>query len=170
VAERPWCVQELAEALGVSPPTVSHHLFRLRSAGLVAAGRQGAQVNYRLETDRIEQLSRALLGVKTSPPRDERERVLRAYFDGERLIRLPRNRRKRLNVLEQIANRFEHGRRYLEREVNSVLRGVYADHATLRRDLIDYRFMTRDRGIYQRPINGGDRDRAGLDGRAAPSA
>jgi len=149
VAERPRYVQELAEALGVSAPTVSQHLFRLRAAGWwPPAGRERRSTTVSRPIGSSG--SRALLGVNTSPPRDERERVLRAYFDGERLIRLPRNRRKRLIVLEHVARRFEHGRRYPEREVNAVLRGLYSDHSTLRRDLVDYRFMTRDRGIYQR--------------------
>ncbi len=150
LADRPRYGQELAEALGVSAPTVSHHLFRLRAAGLVAAGRQNTQVFYRLETDRIERLSRALLATEEERPRDDRERVLRSFFDGERLRRLPSAQQKRLVVLEEVARHFDPARRYTEREVDAVLKRITADHCTVRRALVDYRFMMRDRGVYQR--------------------
>jgi ArsR family transcriptional regulator len=45
LAERERCVCELAEALGVSEALVSHHVKRLRDAGLVRA-RRGAQWLY----------------------------------------------------------------------------------------------------------------------------
>jgi biotin operon repressor len=151
LAARPRYVQELADTLGVSAPTVSHHLFRLRAAGLVASGRRNNQVHYRLETDRIERLSRALLASPAArPPENERERVLRAFFDGDRLRQLPTAQRKRLVVLEEVARRFTPGRRYTEREVDAVLKGIYHDHCTVRRALIDHRLMTRDGGIYER--------------------
>ena len=45
LAEREHCVCELAEALGISEALVSHHVKRLRDAGLVRA-RRGAQWLY----------------------------------------------------------------------------------------------------------------------------
>lgn len=46
-------VGEIVEALGVTQPTVSHHLKILRSAGLVNARREGKQVYYTLRQERI---------------------------------------------------------------------------------------------------------------------
>ncbi|MCL4508344.1 MAG: metalloregulator ArsR/SmtB family transcription factor [Chloroflexi bacterium] len=40
-AEHPLCVCELTDALPLSQPTVSHHLARLRSAGLLITHRRG---------------------------------------------------------------------------------------------------------------------------------
>lgn len=40
------CVTELAKALRLEQPTVSHHLGLLRQAGLVAARRKGKRVVY----------------------------------------------------------------------------------------------------------------------------
>lgn len=151
LAERERYVQELAEAVDVTPATISHHLFRLRAAGLVAAGRRGNMVYYRLERDPFDRLSRSIFPrEETRPPKDEREQVLRAAFDGDRLRRLPSAERKKLMVLEEVVRRFEPRRRYTEREVDTVLKRIYDDHCALRRALVDYRFMERDQGIYQR--------------------
>jgi DNA-binding transcriptional ArsR family regulator len=46
-------VGELAVALGVTQPTVSHHLAILREAGLVMVRPEGRQTYYTLNQDRI---------------------------------------------------------------------------------------------------------------------
>ena len=51
---------ELVEPLGVSQPTVSHHLKVLREAGLVESNKRGRWVYYRPVPDRLEVLGRAL--------------------------------------------------------------------------------------------------------------
>lgn len=51
---------DLVEPLGVSQPTVSHHLKVLRQAGLVDSQKRGRWVYYRPVPDRLGILSRAL--------------------------------------------------------------------------------------------------------------
>jgi len=51
--ERPRNVTELTAALGVSQPTVSHHLKVLRDRGLVRAERDGTSIYYSLADHRI---------------------------------------------------------------------------------------------------------------------
>jgi len=46
-------VNEIVEALEVTQPTVSHHLGILRDAGLVSMRREGKQIFYTLNQDRI---------------------------------------------------------------------------------------------------------------------
>lgn len=53
---------DLVEPLGVSQPTVSHHLKVLREAGLVESDKQGRWVYYRPVPESLEILSRALGG------------------------------------------------------------------------------------------------------------
>ena len=49
-----WCsVTELAEVVGVSQPTVSHHLAILREVDLVEARPEGKQTFYTLNQDRM---------------------------------------------------------------------------------------------------------------------
>jgi len=44
--QKDQCVTEIAVALGLGQPTVSHHLAILRQAGLVAPRREGKRVVY----------------------------------------------------------------------------------------------------------------------------
>jgi ArsR family transcriptional regulator len=53
VAHGPHCVCELVQALGATQPTVSHHLHRLREAGLVEEERSGQWVYYRAAVKRL---------------------------------------------------------------------------------------------------------------------
>jgi ArsR family transcriptional regulator len=43
--ERPWCVCELAERLGLNKSVTSKHLSSLKSAGIIDMKREGTQVN-----------------------------------------------------------------------------------------------------------------------------
>ncbi len=78
------------------------------------------------------------------------ERVLRAAFRDGRLVQWPSKRDKRLVVLDHIAQRFEPGRRYTERQVNAELATLHEDTAMLRRWLVDEGFCDRADGEYWR--------------------
>jgi ArsR family transcriptional regulator, arsenate/arsenite/antimonite-responsive transcriptional repressor len=54
------CVCHLVEPLGLSQPTVSHHLKVLTEAGLLARERRGTWMFYRLVPARVEELRQAL--------------------------------------------------------------------------------------------------------------
>lgn len=84
---------------------------------------------------------------------NQRERPLtdRWFDQSGRLRSLPAQRAKRAAVLERIARRFEPGREYTEREVNSLLREVFDDVAYLRREMVAGGLLTRHRGVYERP-------------------
>ena len=48
LADHPYCVHELVDAIGVPQPLVSQHLRVLRGAGLVRTSRRGREVVYEL--------------------------------------------------------------------------------------------------------------------------
>jgi ArsR family transcriptional regulator len=54
------CVCDVSVGLGLSQPTISHHLKVLRTAGLVTAQRRGSWVYYRVVSDALQQLSQVL--------------------------------------------------------------------------------------------------------------
>jgi len=54
------CGCDLEDPLGLSQPTVSHHLKVLREAGLVEGERQGRWVHYRVVPERLEEIAAAL--------------------------------------------------------------------------------------------------------------
>ena len=81
---------------------------------------------------------------------EEEAAVLRRFFDGTRLTQIPTQRAKRLVILERLAQEFEPGLRYAEREVSFTLQLWYPDYAALRRYLVDEGFLTRADGFYWR--------------------
>lgn len=54
------CVCELTEPLGLSQPTVSHHLKVLYEAGLLKKERRGTWIYYQFVPEQIEALQKAL--------------------------------------------------------------------------------------------------------------
>lgn len=54
------CVCDLIEPLGVSQPTVSHHLKVLHEGGLLEREKRGTWVYYKVVPDRLEALRTAL--------------------------------------------------------------------------------------------------------------
>ena len=75
---------------------------------------------------------------------------LAPFFRDGRLETIPAAQGRRLALLSYIADRFSPGREYDEDEVNRVLQAVHADHASLRRYLVDAGLLTRTRNTYRR--------------------
>src|ERR671916_2873066 len=149
LAERPLAGHELADRLDLTPPTISHHMRRLVAARLVDVVPDAQSRIYSLRTDAIREISMSVLDQQAAPETEEENAVLRAFFDGPRLRQIPASRKKRVIVLRRLLERFAPGRAYPEAEVNELLREAHDDVATLRRELVDYGFMVRDRGIYR---------------------
>jgi biotin operon repressor len=160
LAERPHSGRELSERLGLTPPTVSHHMSRLVAAGIVTSTPRAQARSYTLDVvalreastmtlpESSEQIASSISDIDDPGERD-RAKVLRDFFDGERLKRLPAQRKKRVIVLEHVLTRFEPDSDYDERTVNDMLRPAHDDVATLRRELVDYGYMNRERGVYR---------------------
>jgi ArsR family transcriptional regulator len=53
-AEEPVCVCQLTPAIGLSQPTVSHHLKKLVQAGLLQREQRGVWAYYSLDRDGLE--------------------------------------------------------------------------------------------------------------------
>jgi hypothetical protein len=81
----------------------------------------------------------------------DRDAVLRAFVrpDG-RLSAIPTRIRKRLVVLNELAQAFEIGETYDETQVNNALRAWHDDVAALRRYLVEEGFLARRDGQYWR--------------------
>ena len=159
VAERERNVTELAALLNVTEPTVSHHLAKLQALDLVQMRGQGTTHYYRLKSDTLQQLNKALLSpsqvsslTDTIEGSDAWEqKVLRTYLVNDRLTKIPDTRKKREVILQWLANQFAFDVRYPEREVNDVIKRYHPDCATLRRELIGYKLLQRERSVYWRP-------------------
>jgi len=73
----------------------------------------------------------------------EKAEIMEKYFDGDQLISFPKKQKRKLVLLQHIAEMFDSAKTYSETEVNAVLKRVYEDYVTIRRYLIDYGFMDR---------------------------
>ncbi|MEO5663472.1 MAG: DUF2087 domain-containing protein [Nocardioides sp.] len=81
--------------------------------------------------------------------RTEQERLVARLFTDGRLAQVPAKRKVRVAALLEVLSRFEPGRDYAEPEVNEVLLGVHEDFAYLRRELVNYRYLSRADGVYR---------------------
>jgi hypothetical protein len=157
LAAREHSVQQLAAALSLKEPTVSHHLALLRDAGLITLRQDGNTHWYNLEHKSLSRLARALAtreqleafaGRASEAPED---RVVRNYLTREgRLKSFPTTRKKRRPVLAWLARQFDESRRYSETEVNEIIERRHHDRETLRRELVGHRMLARKDGVYWR--------------------
>lgn len=97
----------------------------------------------------LHQLNSQLKPATAAPNLDERAKTLERFIKDGRLVDWPAQFKRQVFVLEEIAKVFEPGVRYTEREVDAILKNIYEyDHCTLRRYLVDLKFMQRSEGIY----------------------
>jgi biotin operon repressor len=161
LAERSMTGKALADHLSIGAPTISHHIAKLERAGLISVSREGQSHRYELNQTALRNLvlgnAQDIMPI-SAPNADvaaddgearERAKVIRDFFDGPRLKQIPAQRKKRVIVLQHLAAEFDPERSYSEREVNDILTVADDDYATLRRELVDYGFMTRDHGVYR---------------------
>jgi hypothetical protein len=80
----------------------------------------------------------------------ETDELVGRFVKQGRLVIWPSKRSKLVPVLDHIAQDFEPGQTYPEREVNEVLLRWNDDFAALRRYLVDEGFLTREDGVYWR--------------------
>ena len=50
-ADGPICICDFTAGLGLSQPTISHHMAKLKEAGLVESEKRGVWIYYRLRAD-----------------------------------------------------------------------------------------------------------------------
>lgn len=159
LANGPRTTDQLAEQLGLRAPTISHHLDRLMAAGLVGPEpARGHEKPYALRLDALHATAGRLLGDRAAlaalapEAGDAYEReVWRNYSNADGSLKeIPAQRKKLTAILERLAREFAPGQEYGEKQVNELLRRYHADTASLRRELIGARLLTRERGIYRR--------------------
>lgn len=141
---------EVAEATGLETRTVVDALDRLTSGGLVE--QSGDEFLLLEAAFKVAARKSAPEATPTSFPDEpnDRQRILDQCLQDGRLVHMPTKRSKRLVLLEHLAQRFEPGVRYTEKQVNASLSEVDSDTATLRRYLIDNGFLDRADGEYWR--------------------
>jgi DNA-binding transcriptional ArsR family regulator/dienelactone hydrolase len=156
-------VEELAAQLQLKAPTISHHLAKLREIHLVNMRTDGNTHYYRLDVEALRDASKQLLtpekmtswAVSTDGDAWE-QKVLRDFFEGERLKEIPASRKKRSVILKWLAERFDYDTVYTEKQVNEILQRYHVDSASLRREMINSKeaLIQREHMLYWRTPGG----------------
>jgi hypothetical protein len=139
-------LDEVKTATGLRARSVGQALTRLVDAGLVVRDDDG---RHWLVEDAFRQA--AIAAAPTDKPEsfnapEDAARVLRSFVRGQRILSIPSQHSKRRVGLDYVAQEFEPGRRYSEREVNATLARWYDDVASLRRYLVDEELLQREPG------------------------
>lgn len=156
-------VSEIAGLFELSEPTISHHMSKLHGAGLLHLRMSGNQRFYRLNEKRLATFKAYVSEIEqplTEPEVEESDnqwiealdwdeadkKILRECTFNGRLTRFPVKMKKEMVILRWVATKFQPEVRYTEKQINAILTEVHEDYATLRRSLVEYGFMRRERG------------------------
>jgi len=144
---------EIAKKLGVSASTVRHQKFvfreRAKAAKLYLSVWNMAENNLSGQA-RLMPVHKGATMVddRYNITEEEYNKILGNVFDSLEPLKLkvfsPKEKKK-IAALRKISEQFEPGRQYTEKEVNAILEPIFPDYATLRRYLVEYGFMARQR-------------------------
>jgi ArsR family transcriptional regulator len=155
--ESPMYVELLSERLELAASTVSFHLKKLEDVGLVTKEKDQYYIIYSLNSDLLgKSLGDWLKGENANVSEEDqreaayRQKILDTFFKFNQLKSIPVQRKKRLVVLEHMVEAFSKERTYTEKEVNLIIADFHDDFATLRREFINEKLMTRENSIYKR--------------------
>ena len=153
LAEGNASASDLSARTQLHPAQVARHLELLLQAGIIKTAQTESGIAYELDTRYVEAVARQTLASSRKPvdfpwdkyPEEDRK-ILRGYVrpDG-RLKQIPLQSKKIQVVSKYVYESFDKERRYTEKEVNEVLSRFHPDTSTLRRYLVDYQFLGRER-------------------------
>ncbi|MBK8902002.1 MAG: metalloregulator ArsR/SmtB family transcription factor [Anaerolineaceae bacterium] len=150
-------VGELAALLDLREPTVSHHLAAMKELGLVNVRAEGNNRIYWLNVKVLENMSKDILSqakladiAPTEGGDRWEQKVLNTFMANGRITQIPSRRKKQLVIMQWVADQFAYDVRYPEAELNERLKEFNEDFASLRRYLIDYKLMAREKNVYWR--------------------
>lgn len=155
--------QVLAEKLGVTPATITHHATKLREASLINERRDKNTIYFSLDHYFIKSNANAAAQLiyrnagqegGTESMEDSRkhlkESVIKNFFTADgKLKHVPVQLKKKLIVLQHIVSQLTKGQKYSEKEINEFIKGFHDDFATIRREFIMHQLMFRENEIYE---------------------
>ncbi|MFC7442526.1 metalloregulator ArsR/SmtB family transcription factor [Laceyella putida] len=157
LAKGPLHGQALAGKLGLTPPTITHHVSKLREVGLVFERRDKNTLYFHLDVKTLQRKASAITEMAREPEREGREpmekdrlEVIRNFFTADgKLKHLPAKHKKKLIVLQHLIKDLKMGVKYPEQELNEYIKKFHEDYATIRRELVVHHFMYRENGLYE---------------------
>lgn len=149
----PKFVEQIAKQLNISVSTASFHLEKLKAAGLVRDKREQYYKTYSLSENA---LSTRLIDLVSDGEADGREferEVIKEYFEGDKIVRLPVQKMKRKAVLERVAQRLVKKGGYTQKELFIELSEYFEDFILLKNELINFGLIEEINGKYKKINN-----------------
>lgn len=148
--------QAIAGKLGLTAPTITHHLKKLRDINVVFERRDKNTIYFNLNHSVVKQHSEALKqliegkGLNVMEQSEEKQKIISNFFtkDGK-LKTIPAQRKKKLIIFEHLIKGIEKGKKYEEKEINEYILQYHEDYATIRREFIINHYMYRENGVYE---------------------
>lgn len=145
--------KEIVDAQGVgSTSTIRNHRFKLKEKEKQAKVFLAIMelLESRKENEKFISIHRGATMVddRYAVTEKERERIVKNYFkegNNGRLSVFPSKEKRKIVILQHIMKRFNPNQKYTEKEVNNILKEIYEDYVTIRRYLIEYGFMERNK-------------------------
>lgn len=150
LAREEVCAEDLANKLKLTQATVSFHMKKLATAGLITQRRDKYRIYYALNKSALAPriIEIALAQPKLGSSEQFRAKVIKSFMPCGYCETLPAQMKKRLVIFEEIIKKFEPGKAYPEREVNEIISTIHADYCYVRRAFVGMGWMTRAAGIY----------------------
>jgi len=153
--EKPQYVEEIAARLNLAVSTVSFHLKKLENVGLLKKTKEQYYTVYSINDELFSLTLKELTSfnnierfIQDERIKKYREKVLKTFIKQGRLTALPVQHKKKLIILEEFSSKFTAGKKYSEKEIDTVIKNIYDDHCTIRRLLIEEGYMIRDKQVY----------------------
>lgn len=157
LANGPLHGQAIAGKLGLTAPTITHHLRKLRDINVVFEKRDKNTIYFYLNASMVKQQAEGLCRLiegkeenRMNEVSEERQKIISNFFTNEgKLKTIPAQRKKKLIIFEHILKGLEKGRKYEEKEINEYIKQFHEDYATIRREFIINHYMYRENGVYE---------------------
>lgn len=159
LAKGPLHGQAIAGKLGLSAPTITHHLKKLRDIHVVYDRRVKNTIYFYLNESLINQQAKVFTELLEKKGEEldemveasiERQKIIENFFaKNGKLKNIPTQRKKKLIVLEHMIQGLKIGEKYEEKQLNEYIKQFHDDYATIRREFIINHYMFRENGIYE---------------------
>lgn len=143
---------EIARDMGIATSTVRHQRFtfkeRAKQSKFFLAAYELAFENGREESLMPLPNNVQYVDDRFEITEEEREKLMKQLFSSQTPLKLkafPPKAKKKVVILAAIAEKFEKGRKYTEKEVNEIIKEIFDDYMTIRRFLIMYGHLDRTR-------------------------
>lgn len=149
--------QAIAGKLGLTAPTISHHITKLRESNIIYERREKNTIYFYLDEKRLVNMAEAIVKIGSTDMDTnfhvedvEKHKVLKNFIQTDgKLKTIPAQRKKKLIILEFLVKQLEVGKTYTETEINEFIKKYHEDFATIRREFIMCQFMFRQDGYYE---------------------